>query len=213
MKLFSKTTACICAVIIATSAATVISVNAAKITAPSTSSAQTESSKTKLAEENIKYGKVTAVDGNKITVALGEFAAKTKTTDNSTSSEKAAKKKKSSDSTEAQSGDSSSAEKTVTKKHRHKGKHSGSFTENGTSLTVTVTNNITIEKKGETAAVSDISEGDIVKLTYSDSGELTGVKLKGHKHSRSTDGTSDSTTKKKSKRKTSVSAEENTTET
>ena len=78
---------------------------------------------------------------------------------------------------------------------------------------LTVTDNITIEKKGETAAVSDISEGDIVKLTYSDSGELTGVKLKGHKHSRSTDGTSDSTTKKKSKRKTSVSAEENTTKT
>ena len=146
MRLFSKTTACLCALIIAASAVTVISVSAAQSTAPSASAAQTESGNTEKTSDNVKLGKVTAVDGNKIIVALGEFASKTKTAENGTADRKseAKTKKKTSGSAEAQNGsssaeDSENAAEKSGRKHSHKGRRRGEFSENGTTLTVTVT--------------------------------------------------------------------------
>ena len=55
-----------------------------------------------------------------------------------------------------------------------------------------LTDDVTVTKKGEAAEVSDISEGDIVKLKYDENGELTSVKVSsGHKQGRKAGKTSE----------------------
>ena len=198
----SKAAACICAVIMAVSGAAALSAYADDTSSSgAASSAAAAESSEKTAVTNAKYGKVTAVNGSELTVSLGEFTKKEKTSsDSGTTDESAAKSKKRTDSSSDSGTDSGTSAKKKTsdsstdtdstssgtaesgKKRKGKGGHKGSFTENGTTLTVKLTDSVTIEKKGQAAEVSDISEGDMIKLVYDDSGNLTGVKLiKGHK--------------------------------
>ena len=83
MKLFSKPAACICALVMAASTMTAVSVSAEE-SSGSTAAVTQESSKA----DNTKYGKVTAVNGSEITVALGEFSKKEKSADGSAVKEK-----------------------------------------------------------------------------------------------------------------------------
>ena len=202
MKLFSKSAACICALTIAASAMTSLSVSAEQ--SGETAAAVTQES-SKAENTNVKYGKVTAVNGSNLTVALGEFTKKEKNADESAVREK----EKLSDDTA--SADEQQTEKTGRKHKGRKGKsdHHGSFTENGTSVTVTVTDTLSISKKGEEASVSDISEGDTLKLVYNENGKLESVKLiKGHKHgSKKTDSSTESLRAKKGSKSTEQTPE------
>lgn len=182
MKLFSKPVACICALVMAASTMTAVSVSAEE-SSGSTAAVTQESSKA----DNTKYGKVTAVNGSEITVALGEFSKKEKSADGSAVKEK----KKTSDDTASADEQQAEKSKKCGKGHKGKGGRHGSFTENGTTVTETVSDSVTVSKKGEEASVSDISEGNMVKLGYNESGVLESVKLmKGHKHgSKTADGT------------------------
>ena len=73
---------------------------------------------------------------------------------------------------------------------------------------MTVTDNITVSRKGAEASVSDISEGDIIKLGYNENAELESVKLmKGHKHSRSG---AEGSSRSRSAKKTGKSSEQST---
>ncbi len=205
MKLFSRTTACICAVIMAASAVSVIGASAAQLSTTAPSAVQSEDSKVKkeVTDENVKFGKVTAINGSEITVSLGELAARS-------DGEKKVKpsgdvltekKQKTSASTDSKSSaDSGSTDSTQAKKGGRKHRPDGGFTENGTTLTVTFTDSVTVTKRGQEAAVTDIKEGDIIRLVYDDNGELTGIKLgRGHKHGRKSDSSSDQKTKPQKK--------------
>ena len=179
----SKAAACICAVIMAVSGAAALSAYADDTSSSgAASSAAAAESSEKTAVTNAKYGKVTAVNGSELTVSLGEFTKKEKTSsDSGTTDESAVKSKKRTDSSSGTDSTSSGTAESG-KKRKGKGGHKGSFTENGTTLTVKLTDSVTIEKKGQAAEVSDISEGDMIKLVYDDSGNLTEIKLiKGHK--------------------------------
>ena len=194
MKLFSRTTACICAVIMAASAVSVIGASAAQLSTTAPSAVQSEDSKVKkeVTDENVKFGKVTAINGSEITVSLGELAAR---------SDGEKKVKPSGDVlTEKKQKTSDSTDSTKEKKGGRKHRPDGGFTENGTTLTVTVTDSVIVTKRGQEAAVTDIKEGDIIRLVYDDNGELTGIKLgRGHKHGRKSDGSSDQKTKPQKK--------------
>jgi mannitol-specific phosphotransferase system IIBC component len=160
---------------------------ASTMTAVSVSAEQSKGSAAAVTQENsksentdVKFGKVTAVNGSEITVALGDFTKTEKSSETSDVKEK----KKQSDETSSTDEQQTESSKTKVKGHKGKGGHRGSFTEDGTTVTVTVTDNITVSRKGAEASVSDISEGDIIKLGYNENAELESVKLmKGHKHS------------------------------
>ena len=203
MKLFAKTTAFVCSFLIAASATSIISACAAGNSKQATSSSQTDSSKS----ETSKLGKVTAINGSEITLALGELTAKQKT---SSGEEADTSKKKSSDRSKKKTSDSATSKKndsadtetdagSTNKKHKKNRDSSGLFTESGTTVTVKVTDSVSIVKNGTTASVSDIAEGDIVKLEYDDNDNVVKIKIsKGHKKTsgtRSRNGkTADSTT-------------------
>ena len=70
-------------------------------------------------------------------------------------------------------------------KHGKKGGRKGEFTENGSTLTVTITDGITLKKSGKAVTTADIAVGDILTLEYNDSDELVGVKVKGEKSEKS----------------------------
>ena len=177
MRSFSKPAACICALVMAASTMTAVSVSAEQSKGSAAAVTQ-ENSKSE--NTDVKFGKVTAVNGSEITVALGDF---TKTEKSSEASD-VKEKKNQSDETSSTDEQQTESSNTHIKGHKGKGGHRGSFTEDGTTVTVTVTDNITVSKKGAEASVSDISEGDIIKLGYNENAELESVKLmKGHKHS------------------------------
>lgn len=201
MKLSKKAAACLCALMMSVSSAAVLGVNAADIEEQASAAVQTGS-----ADESVKVGKVTEVNSSELTVALGEFSKKKPRTesaegeDSSGTDEKAGNSRKmkarkpgtrSETGTEADSEAQSSEEKSGKKRCR-KGRHHGKFTENGTTETVSLTDDVTVTKKGKAAEVSDISEGDIVKLKYDENGELTSVKVSsGHKQGRKAGKTSE----------------------
>lgn len=207
MKVSKRTLACLCALIMATSSLTAFSVTAAESTQQPAASAQTDTAKTKTT--NVKVGKVTAINGSSITVALGEFTsgqsdgAKTSSDDSSGSVSKTkGKKKTSSDSTVSGSdtdsnSKSSDSARTGTSEKRAPGKHGrkhggkgskGEFTENGTTVQADITSEVALKKKGEAITASDISVGDIVKLKYDENNKLVKVKVSSkHKHSKSSE--------------------------
>ncbi|MGN0666127.1 MAG: hypothetical protein ACI4KF_06330 [Huintestinicola sp.] len=53
----------------------------------------------------------------------------------------------------------------------------GEFTVNGKTLTINISNEKVLKKKGKSATLSDISEGDILKLTYNSSGKISGIEI------------------------------------
>lgn len=213
MKKSLKATACICAGIMSLSA---ISVAASADNTPTGTAAVTAQAETKAPKaKNVKLGKVTAVNGSEITLALGEYAKKQKTDDTDTAKEKAAVKpeKKTADSTESNSG--STGKKAAGKrggKQKNKGSRSGEFTENGSTLTVTLAENNTLGKNGKTVSAADIKVGDIITLEYDESGELVGIKTAKAHTGKAKSGTEKTKTgtKEKSTRKTNKTGTEQT---
>lgn len=186
------------------------------MTAVSVSAEQSKGSAAVVTHENsksentdVKFGKVTAVNGSEITVALGDFTKTEKYSETSDVKEKKKQSKKQSDETSSTDEQQTESSKTKVKGHKGKGGHRGSFTEDGTTVTVTVTDNITVSRKGAEASVSDISEGDIIKLGYNENAELESVKLmKGYKHSGSgAEGSSRSRSAKKAGKSSEQSTE------
>ena len=224
MKMFSKAMAVLCGLTLAASAVSAISACAVEnVTQAETNDAasqankkagkgqkSTEKSAEKSKEKNVKIGKVTAVNGNVITVSLGEFNSQwSDTIDSGTaaadgtwskkqrkSSEnvaddagnQTAQKRNSKKSTNDNYGDNASEQSQMAQKRRGKSGRSGAFTENGTTLKVTITDSVTIEKKGEAIAISDIIEGDLLKLVYDENDNLVKVKYAKNKsgHSKGT---------------------------
>ena len=196
-----KTAAILCALIMAATSVSAVTAYADD-TAQSAVTTQADTQKPKA--KNIKVGKVTAVNGSEITLALGEFAKPEKpaqTADNAAASdgtttekkEKPEKKQKvkpsdsAASSTEATADNASNTAKTKPegKRGKHKGGKQGEFTENGTTLTVTLTDSISLKKGGKTVTAADIAVGDILELKYNDSDELVGIKVSGEKAEKS----------------------------
>ena len=196
-----KAAACLCAAVLSLSALSAVSF--ADETAAEKPAVTAEAEKKAPKARNVKYGKVTAVNGSDITVALGEYAAKQTDTDKTEKADKtddtAAKKekpaskpeKKTSDSTTTEAADNTSDKTTDSTGKKASGKHGkkrgrkGEFTENGSTLTVTITDGITLKKSGKAVTTADIAVGDILTLEYNDSDELVGVKVKGEKSEKS----------------------------
>ena len=196
-----KTAAILCALIMAATSVSAVTAYADNTAQPAvTAQADTQKPKAK----NIKVGKVTAVNGSEITLALGEFAKPEKpaqTADNAAASdgtttvkkEKPEKKQKlkPSDSTAnttdatADSASDTAKTKPESKRGKHKGGKQGEFTENGKTLTVTLTDSISLKKGGKTVTAADIAVGDILELKYNDSDELVGIKVSGEKTEKS----------------------------
>ena len=216
MKRSVKTAAILCALIMAATSVSAVTAYADDTTQPAvTAQADTQKPKAK----NIKVGKVTAVNGSEITLALGEFAKPEKpaqTADNAAASDgtttekkqKPEKKQKvkpadsAASSTEATADSASDTAKTKPEGKRggkHKGGKKGEFTENGKTLTVTLTESVSLKKGGKTVTAADIAVGDILELKYNDSDELVGIKVSGEKNEKSKPANS---TKTKGERKT-----------
>ena len=198
MKASKKALAGICALVMAATSLTAIGVSAAD------ESAQTAVTQSQQAQEktvSTKAGKVTAVNGTTLTVAMGEFTAKQTDAQSGSDTSAAAKKqrtKKKHRSTDEQTdtasksaADQSSAENQQNDtqsadgqkaskraaKRSGKGKHGAQFTENGTSQTIELTSDVTLKKHGKTITAADISEGDILKLKYDQNNKLVEVKV------------------------------------
>ena len=190
-----KTAACICALIMA---ATSVSAVPAYADSTSQTSAAAQADTQKQKAKNVKIGKVTAVNGSEITLALGEYSKPDKPADDTAAGDSTAaakeekpekqQKAKPSDSA-ASSADTSADSASGTAKaksggkrgSRHKGGKSGEFTENGSTLTITLTDSISLKKSGKAVTAADISAGDILTLRYNGSGELVGIKVSGEK--------------------------------
>lgn len=198
MKASKKALAGICALVMAATSLTAFGVSAAD------ESAQTAVTQSEQAQEktvSTKAGKVTAVNGTTLTVAMGEFTAKQTDAQSGSDTSAAAKKqrtKKKHRSTDEQTdtasksaADQSSAENQQNDtqsadgqkaskraaKRVGKGKHGAQFTENGTSQTIELTSDVTLKKHGKTITAADISEGDIIKLKYDQNNKLVEVKV------------------------------------
>ncbi len=203
MKASKKALAGICALVMAATSLTAFGVSAAD------ESAQTAVTQSEQAQEktvSTKAGKVTAVNGTTLTVAMGEFTAKQTDAQSGSDTSAAAKKqrtKKKHRSTDEQTdtasksaADQSSAEKQQNDTQQNdtqsadgqkaskraakrvgKGKHGAQFTENGTSQTIELTSDVTLKKHGKTITAADISEGDIIKLKYDQNNKLVEVKV------------------------------------
>ena len=209
-----KTAAILCALIMA--ATSVYAVTAyADDTAQPAVTAQAETQKPKA--KNVKVGKVTAVNDSEITLALGEFAKPEKPSDSAAAGDNAAAEKKEkpekkqrvkpSDSSDSTADETAESAKPSGKRGKHKGGKKGEFTENGSTLTITLTDGVSLKKGGKAVTAADIAVGDILTLKYNDSGELVGIKVSGEKKTadKSADGT-----KEKRTRRTKKTAEEQT---
>ncbi len=83
----------ICSLVMATTSLTALGVSAADESGQTTSTSQSAAAETK--KENVKVGKVTAVNGSQLTVAMGEFSKKQSGAEKSESSDGTGKQKRS----------------------------------------------------------------------------------------------------------------------
>ena len=195
MNVFSKAMAVLCGLSLMTSTVPLISAGAVEDVAQADTN-DAISPAGKKAEKNVKIGKVTAVNGNVITVSLGEFTSRasdavvsgTVTAEGSRSKKQKSAAENVTVDSENQTVQKAGSRKSIndnsgdnTSEHSQKrsGKpgRSGTFTENGTTLDVIITDGVTIEKKGEEVAISDVSEGDLLKLVYDENDNLVKVKF------------------------------------
>ncbi|MCR4779981.1 MAG: hypothetical protein K5876_02680 [Ruminiclostridium sp.] len=179
--------------------------------------AQAETQKPKA--KNVKVGKVTAVNGSEITLALGEFAKPEKPSDSAEAGDNAAAEKKEkpekkqrvkpSDSSDSTADETAESAKPSGRRGKHKSDKKGEFTENGSTLTITLTDGISLKKGGKTVTAADIAVGDILTLKYNDSGELVGIKVSGEK--KTADKAADGTKEKRTRRTKKTAAEQTVT--
>ena len=195
MKRSAKIAVVFCALIMAATSVSAVTAYADDTTQTAVT-AQADAQKPKA--KNIKVGKVTAVNGSEITLALGDFEKPEKPADNEAAAdgtttekkEKPEKKQKvkpseNSESTaDATADNASNTAKTKPEGKRgskQKGGKKGEFTENGTTLTITLTESVSLKKGGKAVTAADLAVGDILELKYNDSDELVGIKVSGDK--------------------------------
>ncbi|MBR3666576.1 MAG: hypothetical protein IKN66_05390 [Ruminococcus sp.] len=213
MKLSRRAAACICALTMAVSSAAVFGVSAADSESqagPAVQAADGEPGSVKIGKVTEAEGSSLTValgefSGKKASgessdnVKKGRRSGKSKVKDADAQSDagteegsKAARSKKcrkekpgETSSADPDGSEASEARSFVKAGTKHGGRsgHQGKFTENGTSETVNITDDVAVTKKGESAAASDIAVGDIVKLRYDENDKLTEVKVSAkHKH-------------------------------
>ncbi len=129
----------------------------------------------------VKYGKVTSISGTKIKLALGEYTQKT-APDGMQDGQTPPEKPENDGNAPAQNGEQS-PEKTDGDKPSGEApngeapKGFGEFTGSGKTLTVNVKNEKVLKKNGKSASLSDISEGDILRLTYSSENKISSIEI------------------------------------
>ena len=202
MKTSIRSAAYLCALVMSVSVLPAAGVSAANSNGQNTSQAQSAGSDKQ--SQNIKFGKVTAVSGKRITVALGEMTSPAPQTDNG-----AVPPGMPSGNGFMPDGNGAPPEMPAGEGFKPNGEFTppgmpsgndikpdgngappempadggfgkmpfGEFTASGKKTKITVTKSITIKKNGKTASVSDISKNDIVMLIYNDSNKLTGIEI------------------------------------
>ncbi|MCR5168832.1 MAG: hypothetical protein K6C13_16695, partial [Oscillospiraceae bacterium] len=206
MKNIIRTAAFICAIAMSVSSMSAVSVSAADNTEQSTSSSKEETGKKQT--RNVKLGKVTAVSGNKITVALGKTGKGTPPVKpsgngadpngNTTPPEKPSGNgydpNGNTTPPEMPSGNGYDPNGNTTPPEMPSGNGNGNppampsgdnmgkipsadLAESGKTVTVTISDGVSVKKNGKTVSVSDIAEGDIIMLMYDDSNALTAVEI------------------------------------
>lgn len=142
----------------------------------------------------VKYGKVTSISGTKIKLALGEYTQKTAPDgtqdgqtpptppDGNSNGGTPPEKPENDGNAPAQNGEQSPEKPDGDKPsgeapNGEAPKGFGEFTESGKTLTVNVKNEKVLKKNGKSASLSDISEGDILKLTYSSENKIGSIEI------------------------------------
>ena len=175
MKASKKALAGICALVMAATSLTAFGVSAAD------ESAQTAVTQSEQAQEktvSTKAGKVTAVNGTTLTVAMGEFTAKQTDAQSGSDTSAAAKKQRTKKKHRSTDEQTDTASKSAADQSSAENQQNGAqFTENGTSQTIELTSDVTLKKHGKTITAADISEGDILKLKYDQNNKLVEVKV------------------------------------
>ncbi len=158
-------------------------------------SAVTSASLSASTSRTIKYGRVTAINGNKITLALGTFSQggmNGTPPEMPTGGQQGTPPEMPADGQqgtppgmpsggqqgtppEKPSGDQQG---TPPEKPDGDGKGAGNgFTESGKSVILTLSSSKLLTKNGSSAEVSDIAVGDILKLTYNSGGKISGIEI------------------------------------
>ncbi len=158
-------------------------------------SAVTAASSSASTSQTVKYGKVTAIDGNKFTLSLGTLSQGGM---NGTPPEMPSGAQQGTPPgmpasgqqgtpPEKPSGDQQGTppempaggqQGTPPEKPDGDGKGAGNgFTESGKSVTLTLSSSKLLTKNGRSAEVSDIAVGDILKLTYNSGGKISGIEI------------------------------------
>ena len=163
--------------------------------ADAAASAVTSASSSASTSQTVKYGKVTAINGNKFTLALGTLSQGGM---NGTPPEMPAGGQQGTPPempSGAQQGTppempaggqqgtppekpSGDQQGTPPEKPDGDGKGAGNgFTESGKSVTLTLSSSKLLTKNGKSAEISDIQVGDILKLTYNSGGKISGIEI------------------------------------
>lgn len=139
--------------------------------------------------QNVKYGKVTSINGTKIKLALGEYTEKpapdgmqdgqTPPTppDGNSNGGTPPEKPENDGNAPAQNGEQPPEKPDGDKPSGEAPSGFGKFTESGKTLTINVKSEKIITKNGKSASLSDISEGDILKLTYNSDNKISGIEI------------------------------------
>lgn len=142
----------------------------------------------------VKYGKVTSISGTKIKLALGEYTQKTAPDgmqdgqtpptppDGNSNGGTPPEKPENDGNAPAQNGEQSPEKPDGDKPsgeapNGEAPKGFGEFTGSGKTLTVNVKNEKVLKKNGKSASLSDISEGDILRLTYSSENKISSIEI------------------------------------
>ncbi|MBQ9208549.1 MAG: hypothetical protein IJ149_03065 [Oscillospiraceae bacterium] len=192
MKKTVKTVALLGAVVMTFSAVPCAFADAAASAVTSASKSASSSAST---SQTVKYGKVTAINGNKITLALGTLLQGGM---NGTPPEMPAGGQQGTPPEMPSGGQqgtppempaggqqgtppekpSGDQQGTPPQKPDGDGKGAGNgFTESGKSVTLTLSSNKLLTKNGKSAEISDIKVGDILKLTYNSGGKISGIEI------------------------------------
>ena len=167
----------------------------ADVAASAVTSASKSASSSASTSQTIKYGRVTAINGNKITLALGTLSQGGM---NGTPPEMPSGAQQGTPPEMPSGGQqgtppempaggqqgtppekpSGDQQGTPPEKPDGDGKGAGNgFTESGKSVTLNLSSSKLLTKNGSSAEVSDIAVGDILKLTYNSGGKISGIEI------------------------------------
>lgn len=178
MKKSMKTLAIISAAVMSFSAMPAASLYAADSTSSVSASESTA--------QTVKYGKVTAISGTKVKLALGEYS-QSSAPDNSQSNGQEPPAMPDGNGQNGtppempEQGITGNGEQPPEKPDGEApdgmGSPFGEFTLGGKTITINITNEKLLKKNGRSASLSDISEGDILKLTYNSNNKISGIEI------------------------------------